>query len=159
MPAWISWQKLDYENKGQKLLCQQCGWPFIPYGRGHDDGPSFCDGFCPNLACPLGLTGGPPPPEAALRERAARARKPFDRQTEPFAKLRSFLGLPKPSEMRPTPSHDEKRAQRGRQQSAPVPVGQVYQAAPPAGSSIGIPSPPPGAPDPGERALPQPPER
>ena len=64
-----------------------------------------------------------------------------------------------PSEMRRPPSPDGKRAQRGRQHAAPVPFGPVYHAALPVGSNAGIPSPPPGAPDPKERGPPPPPER
>jgi hypothetical protein len=113
--AWIGWQKLSAESRSPNLLCQQCGWPWIPYSRGNflwrdDSTPCACDGFCPNLACPLGLTGGTPPPDIALAERAARLAEPYDRQSTPLASLRSFPGVPLPSEQRPAPSHDDKRA-------------------------------------------------
>ncbi len=50
--AWLGWQRRDNKARGQHLLYQQCGWPFIPYGRGHflwagDTTHSLCDGFCP----------------------------------------------------------------------------------------------------------------
>ncbi len=64
-----------------------------------------------------------------------------------------------PSEMRRPPSHDEKRAQRGRQHMAPVPFGPVYHTEPPAGSDTGVPPAPAGAPDPKVKGPPPPPGR
>ena len=117
---------------------------------------SLCDGFCPNLACPLGLTGGTPPPEVALCERAARNGVPFDRQQEAFIKLRCFPRSPLPEQIRPPPSHDDKRAQRGRAKATPS-FGVVFQ--PQAPTSSGIPGPPPGAPTGKERQPPRAPPR
>ncbi len=92
----------------------------------------------------------------ALCERAARLGVPFDRQKEPFARLRSFPNTPQPHQMRPPPSHDDKRAQRGRAKATPS-FGAVF---PPSGSaSSGIPGPPPGAPTGKEKQPPLAPPR
>ncbi len=128
--AWYGWQKLSMDNRSPNMLCKQCGWAWIPFGRAKflwigDMTPCPCEGFCPNLACPFGPTGGTPPPDMAIAERAARLAEPTDRQTTPIARLSSFPGVPNPDEQRPAPSHDEKRAQHGRLRGHPT-FGRVF---------------------------------
>jgi hypothetical protein len=99
-PEWWSvWHQEAQRSKQQGILCHNCNFPYVKYGRGmwflKSDAGGGCErGFCVNLACPESLFSGHAGPGQLVAESFVRFGLPWDPRSRPHRSMRSCPGPP-----------------------------------------------------------------